>query len=211
MPSLKAFVKKVFGIHSKPTPVVPNMKQAYYQIGEHSAFKSANLEIRRNDVLRKYLVIGNNSLIEGNFVFETQNGNITIGDRTFIGSGSTCICIENITIGDDVLISWGCTIMDNNAHSLKWSERMDDVADWKKGIDQGKIGLYKNWKNVESAPIVIKNKAWIGFNVIVLKGVTIGEGAIVGAGSVVTRDVPDWTIVAGNPATVIRTLSESER
>ena len=52
---------------------------------------------------------------------------------------------------------------------------------------------------------------WIGFNAIVLKGVTIGEGAIVGAGAVVTKDVPAYTIVAGNPAHPIRELTPSER
>ena len=67
----------------------------------------------------------------------------------------------------------------------------------------GCIGKYKNWENVKSAPIKIKDKAWIGFNSIILKGVTIGEGAIVGAGSVVTKDVADYTIVAGNPAVVV--------
>lgn len=58
--------------------------------------------------------------------------------------------------------------------------------------------------NVRTAPITIKDYAWISYNVCILKGVTIGEGAIVGAGSVVTKDVPDWTVVAGNPAKIIR-------
>ncbi|MDP5158573.1 MAG: hypothetical protein NWQ07_08360 [Flaviramulus sp.] len=71
--------------------------------------------------------------------------------------------------------------------------------------------MYKDWSNVKSSPIVVKNKVWIGFNSIILKGVIIGEGAIVGAGSVVTIDVPDWTVVAGNPAKVIREIPENER
>lgn len=81
----------------------------------------------------------------------------------------------------------------------------------KKGIEEGKIGDYKNWEFVNSAPVYIKDKAWIGFNSIILKGVTIGEGAIVGAGSIVTKDVPDWTIVAGNPAKIVRNIPENER
>ncbi|MGC8751800.1 DapH/DapD/GlmU-related protein, partial [Hydrotalea sp.] len=65
-------------------------------------------------------------------------------------------------------------------------------------------GAYKNWEKVKSSPIKIADKAWIGFNVIILKGVTIGEGAIVGAGSVVTKDVPPYAVVAGNPAKIIK-------
>jgi galactoside O-acetyltransferase len=71
-------------------------------------------------------------------------------------------------------------------------------------LDEGKTGYYKNWTGVKHAPIIIKDKAWIGFNCIILKGVTIGEGAVVGAGSVVTENVPDYAVVAGNPARLIR-------
>lgn len=154
--------------------------------------------------------IGKDSLINGEFIFEIEGGKITIGDRTFIGGG-TFICIDEIEIGNDVMFSWGCTVADNNSHSHIWSERKNDVVSWKKGVDENKIGAYKDWTHVKKAKIVVKDKAWIGFNSIILKGVTVGEGAIVGAGSVVTKDVPDWTIVGGNPAQIIRTIPENER
>ena len=65
---------------------------------------------------------------------------------------------------------------------------------------------------LQSKSVLAKNsKVWIGFNAIILKGVTIGEGAVVGAGSVVTKDVLPWTVVAGNPARLIREISENER
>ena len=96
--------------------------------------------------------------------------------------------------------------MDNNAHSLKWSERKDDVKEWKRGIEENKIGYYKNWTNVKSAPVVIEDKSWIGFDVVILKGVRIGKGSIVTANSVVTKDVPDFTMVAGNPAKFTKKL-----
>ena len=64
----------------------------------------------------------------------------------------------------------------------------------------------KDWSVVPTAAVRIEDKVWIGFNVIVLKGVTIGEGAVVGAGSVVVNDVPAWSVAVGNPARVIREL-----
>jgi len=147
--------------------------------------------------------VGRDCVVSGHFVLEKDSGKFRIGDSTFIGGGSF-ISIDRIEIGSDVMISWGCTFIDNDAHSLVSAERADDVKDWKRGIDEGKVGAYKNWKNVEHAPILVKDKAWIGFNSIILKGVTIGEGAVVGAGSVVTKDVPDYAVVGGNPAKIIR-------
>jgi acetyltransferase-like isoleucine patch superfamily enzyme len=165
------------------------------------------LQIRNQSVKRVFLYVGSNSVIEGNFIFEKETGTITIGNRTFIGSGTTFICINNITIGNDVMFSWGCTVVDNNAHSLFSKDRQNDVMEWKKGIEEKALGKYKNWDVVKSAPIVIKDKAWVGFNVIILKGVTIGEGAVIGAGSVVTKDIPDYAVVGGNPARIIKYTS----
>jgi acetyltransferase-like isoleucine patch superfamily enzyme len=175
-----------------------------------SNIENLNLSVRNPLIDKKYIEVGENCLINANFVFEIKEGKITIGDRTFIGGG-TFICIDEIDIGSDVMFSWGCTVSDNNSHSHIWSERKNDVLLWKKGIDEKKIGAYKDWTNVKKSKITIKDKAWIGFNSIILKGVTIGEGAIVGAGSVVTKDVPAWTIVAGNPAKIIREIPENER
>jgi acetyltransferase-like isoleucine patch superfamily enzyme len=68
-------------------------------------------------------------------------------------------------------------------------------------------GLTTNVKgNVDTAPIIIEDHVWISFNVIVFKGVTIGKGAIIAAGSVVTKDVAPFTLMAGNPAKPVKTL-----
>jgi galactoside O-acetyltransferase len=68
-----------------------------------------------------------------------------------------------------------------------------------------------DWTNVGSAPITIEDRVWIGFGVTILKGVVVGEGAIVASCSVVTRNVEPYTIVAGNPAKVVRQLDSSLR
>lgn len=89
--------------------------------------------------------------------------------------------------------------MDHDSHAIMFDDRKNDVINWAIGK--------KDWTKVDSQPIVVKNKAWIGFNSIILKGITIGEGAIVAAGSVVTKDVPAYSIVAGNPARVVRLIN----
>ena len=98
-------------------------------------------------------------------------------------------------------MSWGITVADHDSHSVDWTYRRHDVLEWGKGR--------KSWEHIAHAPIVICDKAWIGFNVSILKGVTIGEGAVIGACSVVTRDVAPYTVVAGNPARSVRDLSAS--
>lgn len=140
--------------------------------------------------------IGDQSIFEGTFFFDRPGVHISVGHRTFVGGHTKLIAAHSIEIGSDVLISWGCTLADHNSHAIDFERRSQDVVDWGNGK--------KDWSNVKMGPIRIENKAWIGFNAIILKGVTIGEGAIVAAGSVVTKDVEPYTIVGGNPAVFIR-------
>jgi acetyltransferase-like isoleucine patch superfamily enzyme len=145
------------------------------------------------------LVIGEESNVEARFVFEKEGAAIHIGARTHLGGNSLFAAAQSITVGDDVLIAFDVLITDHNSHSLHFPERRDDVSEWMRGR--------KDWTHVRMAPVVIGDKAWIGARAIILKGVTIGEGAIVGAGSVVTKAVSPWTLVAGNPARVVRELT----
>lgn len=141
-------------------------------------------------------------------VFETETGQIKIGDRVYIGN-STLICKSEIEFENDIFVAWGCYFYDHNSHSIDYRERQKDL---KQQVQDYRAGLSfienKNWSVVNTKPIKICSNAWIGMNSIILKGVTIGEGAIVGAGSVVTKDVPAWTVVAGNPAQVIRQIKQ---
>lgn len=177
------------------------------RIGSRSITSNINVQIRSNIIEKTLLQIGDDSVVNGSFIFENSSGRIIIGDRSFIGGGKF-ISIKHIEIGNDVLISWGCTVMDNDAHSLQWDERRNDVLDWKRGLEENNIGVYKNWEHVESRPIVIKDKSWIGFECAILKGVTIGTGAVVGSRSVVTKDVPDYAVVAGNPAKIVKYVNQ---
>lgn len=145
------------------------------------------------------LEIGEGSIFEGRISCDRAGAEIRIGRHSSVG-GSHLVCAERIEIGDDVLISWNCTILDHHSHALEWSQRAPDVRDWYAGR--------KDWTHVRIAPVRIDDKAWIGFNAIILPGVRIGTGAVVGAGSVVTRDVEPFTVVAGNPARPIRRLTE---
>jgi acetyltransferase-like isoleucine patch superfamily enzyme len=140
--------------------------------------------------------------VEGSIVSERDGARITIGRNTFIGN-SLLASASHIEIGDDVLISWGCNIVDHNSHSINWTQRKEDVKDWR----QGK----KDWTHVDIKPVKIGNKSWVGMNAIILKGVEVGEGVVVAAGSVVVKNVPAWTIVAGNPANVIREIPIEDR
>jgi galactoside O-acetyltransferase len=167
-------------------------------VGENSQFASWRLNGNRQGGIK----IGDNSIVKGCFYFETAQSNIDIGDRTFIGKSISSIA-TNLHIGDDVMISWGVTITDHNSHSITFTQRANDIKNWQSNM--------KDWNDVKTSAVKIRDKAWIGFNVIILKGVSIGEGAIIGAGSVVTKDVPEWTVVAGNPAKIIRELKQDER
>jgi len=177
----------------------------FIEKGSDTTLDSVRIDVRKPKADFKNLIVGNNSLISGSYFFELEGAQVQIGNDTSVGT-SSFVCSKKITIGSHVMISWGCTIMDTDAHSLVFEERKNDVRDWKRSFDEGVLGKYKDWSNVISKEIIIKDKAWIGFNVIILKGVTIGEGAIVASGSVVTKDVPDFTLVGGNPARIIKSV-----
>lgn len=173
--------------------------------GDRTRLEAINVDVRCDPQPRPYLRIGDESHVGGTFVFERGLGEITIGNRSSIGGGCLLICTqdEGIHIGDNVMLSWNVTVIDSNSHSANPDIRANDAFDWLAGVEQGRMGHFKDWSSVKSAPIYIKDGAWIGFGSSIMKGVTIGKGAIVGSNSVVTKDVPDGAIVGGNPARVL--------
>lgn len=198
---MKAFWKKI------SHRIFKSSEQPLFLKGDKTLTENAIVSIRNGEKNPLRCKFGIESVISGHFVLETEEASIHVGDRTFIGGGQF-VSAKKITIGSDVLISWGCTFIDTNAHPLNWEDRQNDVAQWKKGIEDNKLGTYKNWAKVISKEIKINDKCWIGFNCIILKGVEIGEGAIIGAGSVVTENVPPFTVYAGNPAKLVKQLKE---
>lgn len=151
-----------------------------------------------------FIGIGERCLIHGQLVLERSESHIAIGNNSFVGGGTLLDCVLSIVIEEDVLLSYACIVSDCDNHSTQLKLRRDDLAAWVNNTRH-------NWEHSPMAPVRICRGAWIGARSIILKGVTIGEGAIVGAGSVVTKDVFPFTIVAGNPARTIRELAADER
>ncbi len=157
------------------------------------------------------LEIGEGSHIFSSFSLLRPHAKIKVGKRCQLGN-SLFVCTRSIEIGDDVIMAWGITIIDSDNHSEYWSDRQYDVERCRRDYIQtngADIARSHDWESVKSEDVKIGNKCWIGFNVSILKGVTIGEGAIIGAGSVVTSDVKPWYIGAGNPFRHIRPVEEN--
>jgi acetyltransferase-like isoleucine patch superfamily enzyme len=108
---------------------------------------------------------------------------ISIGKNVFINHACSFLDMGGITIGDNVLIGPKVNFVSEN-HPIDPTQR----------------------KSLIGKPIVIKNNAWIGASATILPGITVGENSIVAAGSIVTKDVPDNTIVAGNPAKYLKSI-----
>jgi acetyltransferase-like isoleucine patch superfamily enzyme len=132
-----------------------------------------------------------------------RNGRVTLGDYALV-HGARIVCDAQIIIEDYALLSWNVVLMDSYRVSIDPDTRREQVrhvpASTPRRLDA----------NGESRPIRIGRGAWIGFDSCVLPGVTIAEGAVVGARSVVMHDVEPFTIVAGNPARVVRRLTPEE-
>jgi acetyltransferase-like isoleucine patch superfamily enzyme len=145
-------------------------------------------------------------MLNASVVFESRDGLVEIGDRAYIGHGTQIISRNRISIGSDVTMAWGVTLYDHNSHSFDWRQRSRVVDHFYRTYGTPRCFEDLDWTDVKSAPIFIGDRVWIGFEAVVLKGVTIGEGAVIGARSVVSRDVEPYTVVAGNPAVPIRRL-----
>jgi len=140
------------------------------------------------------LYIGDDVRFSGDFAITSGRfGNrptLRIGDRAFIGHNVSITCNREVVIENDVLIAASCRISDYDGHSSSLEKRIcNSLPDLE-----------------EMQPVRICKGAWVGYGVSILKGVTVGEGAIVGANSVVTHNVPPYSVAAGSPAKVVKYL-----
>jgi len=150
------------------------------------------------------IVIGPNTHVLGELFIFAHGGAIRIGDWCYVGEGSRIWSASSIEIGDRVLISHSANIFDSLTHPLQAAARHAQV---RQILEQG----HPLDTSLDEKPVKIGNDAWIGAGAMILRGVTVGEGAVVAAGAVVTKDVPAYSIVAGNPAVLVRELSPDER
>lgn len=130
----------------------------------------------------KIILNGIVSIHKGCNVVVKNGATLSIGDGTYLNEGCQILCKESVTIGQGCAIAWGVNILDSDQHVLVENLKFEKPSKKK---------------------ICIGDHVWIGCNSIILKGVNIGDGAVIGAGSVVTRDVPSHTMVAGVPARLI--------
>lgn len=144
--------------------------------------------------------IGSYSCIRGNLEVQRDGGFIEIGERCYIGDGTRIWAANRITIGNNVLVAHNCNIFDNDTHPIDYLERRKDAENiiWH--------GVRNNFSTLRSIDIQIGNDVWIGANVSIMKGVTIGDRSIVGSGSVVTDSFPDDVVIVGNPARIVKYL-----
>ena len=178
--------------------------KAFYEKGNIDASVHFNLstDIQNLSGNKSAITIGKQCNIEGLILVYAYGGKVVIGDYCSLSPNSRIISTNNITVGDRVLIAHNVNIIDNNSHPIDAELRHQDF------IESFTIGMQKH--DLNSSPIVIEDDVWIGHNTTILKGVTIGKGAIIGACSFVTKNIEPWTVNVGNPLRVIKYLKEKE-
>jgi acetyltransferase-like isoleucine patch superfamily enzyme len=167
-------------------------QRRYCNCGEGSKILATGRIVNLGDA--KNVVLGKWTWLAGELLVYPHGGRIEVGDHCYIGEGTRIWSLSDVKVGSRVFLSHGVNVHDNDAHSLSAAERHRHFR------ELVQLGAASFVENVSAGNIEICDDAWIGFNSTILKGVRVGEGAIVGACSTVTRDVAPYTVVVGNPA-----------
>ena len=169
------------------------------EFGEGFYCESAQIFRKLRSKTQRAVIIGKHVSCYAGCSFSIgEAGQCTIGDFTLL-NGALIMAEEKIEIGSHCLISWNVGIADSDFHPLDPAQRLVDA--------QALAPYFKDRParpKLRTAPVKIADNVWIGMNAVILKGVTIGENCVVAAGSVVTKSVEPNTVVAGNPAVVVK-------
>lgn len=158
-------------------------------------FRAYNRTVEEDEAVRKEILqklfrsVGENVFIEPDFICEF-GCNITMGNNVFINFGCIIFDCGEVTIGSNVMIGPRAGMYTTN-HAFDPIERTNNVC--------------------VSKPIRIGNRVWLGADVKIVSGVTIGDDSVIGAGSVVTKDIPAGVIAAGNPCRVMRKITAQDK
>ena len=179
-----------------PEPIPTNV-----EFGEGFYCETSSIFRRLRSKQPGAVVLGNHvSCYVGCSFAVGESGKCTVGDFTLL-NGALIMAEELIEIGSHCLVSWNVGIADSDFHPLEPAQRLIDA--------QALAPYFKDRPprpKLATAPVKICDNGWIGMHSIILKGVTIGENSVVAAGAVVTKSVPPNSIVAGNPAVVVKKL-----
>ncbi|MDR1417832.1 MAG: acyltransferase [Endomicrobium sp.] len=160
-------------------------------------FSSSSKIVLSDGSTKEDIVIHNNARVYAKLISQNK-GKIILEETVKIGSGTIIGAVNYIKIGSGTAISDSVRIFDNNNHPVHPEDRrLMYQSPWNSPL--------RKWKNSESKPIIIGKNVWIGQNTRINKGVTIGDNSIVAANTVVTKDVPPNSIVAGNPGKIVKT------
>lgn len=149
------------------------------------------------------LKLGDNVTLWRTSLAAEENAFIEIGNYCYIANASL-VCSERISIGNYVFIAGGVTIADSDFHPITPAARMADT------IALSPLGNRRKRPLIKTEPVIIEDDVWIGFNATILKGVHIGEGAVIEPGAFVTSNVEAGSIASGNPARKILSAYETK-
>jgi acetyltransferase-like isoleucine patch superfamily enzyme len=168
---------------------------ANIEVGENTMIDSSSCFKKFFSRLPVGLKLGSHITLQSPALATEEKAYIEIGDYSFI-SGACIAAIDKIIIGRYVFIAGGVTIVDSDFHPLDPAMRMHDT------IAISTIGDKSRRPAFDSAPVIIEDDVWIGYNATILKGVTIGKGSVIEAGALVSKNIPAGSVVYGNPAVI---------